>query len=389
LIIKEDKNERLLLSLIIALTVLATLPIGAFAAENKSDQQLAQERAKEFIASNAANINTDWEGADPVNGTPCFDLQARLVGYVFEIVKTGKPAGYIVVGSALYRHDVLETVGGGFSPLQSEDEAKAALGVNKAIDSSKLMLVYLGYRQYYYVSGTGKGALAFSVQSKSTVKRSELVSSLATPEQYKQNCADMEREVLVTFTNPLPVPEYTMYGASPYPNDCGPTSGAMISQYWKTWRPNLPFWPTNHHELYVTMYCNNWAPLSAGTAPWNFGPGWLQYASNHGYTGYTTDWAVNRAFSVIQAEINAGRPTGVMFSYNQSYTNWHWCVVKGYVTSSGNILMNDPWGLSHFRQLGSCKANVCNHKNSEYQLAFSPILKRQATVANIKNGCLL
>lgn len=143
--------KKLLLSLLIALTMLATLPTGAFAVENKSDQQLAQEQAKEFIASNAANISTDWQGADLVNGTACFDLQDRIVGYVFEIMKIGKPAGYIVVGSTLYSYDVLEAVGGGSSPLQNEDGAKAALGVNKAIDNSKLLLVYLGYRQYYYV----------------------------------------------------------------------------------------------------------------------------------------------------------------------------------------------------------------------------------------------
>jgi len=338
--------KRLLLSLMIALTLLATLSVGAFAAETKSDQQLAQEHAKEFIDSNAVDINADWQGADLVNGTACYDLQARIIGYMFEIVKTGKPAGYIVAGSALYSYDVLEAVGGGSSPLQNEDEAKATLEMNKAIDNTTLMLVYLGYRQYYYVYGTGEEASAFSVQSKSIVKLSELVSSLATPEQYKQNRADIEGEALASFTNPLPVPQYTMYGASPYPNDCGPTSGAMISQYWKTWRPNLPSWATNHHELYITMDCNNWFPGYVGTAPGNFGPGWLEYASNHGYSGYITDWTINRAFSVIQAEIDAGRPMGVMFSYNQSYTNWHWCVVKGYVTASGNILMNDPWGYS-------------------------------------------
>jgi hypothetical protein len=239
----------------------------------------------------------------------------------------------------------LEAVGGGTSPLQSEAEVKATLvNGNKAMDNTKPMLVYLGYRQYYYVYDLSKGELVFSVQSKNTISISELVSSLATPEQYKQNQSEIDGKVLA-FSNPLPVPQYTMYGASPYPNDCGPTSGAMISQYWKTWRPNLPSWATNHHELYVTMYCNNWFPGYVGTAPWNFGPGWLQYASNHGYSGYITDWTINRAFSVIQAEIDAGRPMGVMFSYNQSYTNWHWCVVKGY-DGSGNILMNDPWGYS-------------------------------------------
>jgi len=194
--------KRLLLSLMIALTLLATLSVGAFAAETKSDQQLAQEHAKEFIDSNAVDINADWQGADLVNGTACYDLQARIIGYMFEIVKTGKPAGYIVAGSALYSYDVLEAVGGGSSPLQNEDEAKATLEMNKAIDNTTLMLVYLGYRQYYYVYGTGEEASAFSVQSKSIVKLSELVSSLATPEQYKQNRADIEGEALASFINP-------------------------------------------------------------------------------------------------------------------------------------------------------------------------------------------
>lgn len=339
--------KRLLLSLIIALMLLATLSIGTFATENKADQQLAQEHAKEFIASNAAYINADWQGADLVNGTACYDLQASVIGYLFEIANNGKSAGYIVVGNALYNYDVLEAIGGGSSPLQCKTEAEVALvNANQAIDNTELMLVYLGYHQYYYVYGTGEGAIGFSVQSQSIVKPSELVSSLATPEQYKQNLADMEGIAQARFSNPLPVPQYTMYGASPYPNDCGPTSGAMISQYWKTWRPNLPSWATNHHELYLTMACNDWFPGYTGTVPWHFGPGWLDYAADHGYSGYITDWTINRDFGVIQAEINAGRPMGVMFSFNQSYTNWHWCVVKGYVTSSGNILMNDPWGYS-------------------------------------------
>jgi len=349
--------KRIWFMLIVTTMVLVSmiLPVSVYASDNQSDILIAQKNGEDYISSSKANICLDWQGASLINGTACHDLHARVIGYLFEIKKLDKTLGYITVGNALYNYDVLEAVGGGSSPLKNMAEAKAILSKEaKWVNDATPMLVYLGYRQYYDVYISNEQKEAISLQSLVPENFSDLISSIATPDQYQENVAEIRNsaekteKALLRYDNPLPVPLKNMsdgaiLDAYRNNNNCGPTTGAMISQYWRTWRPNLPGWATDHDELYVAMYTNNWGPFGTlpGTSPTHFGPRWLHYASGHGYSGFITDWTVNRDFSVIQAEIDSGRPMGVMFSYNQSYTNWHWCVVTGY--DSPNIIVNDPW----------------------------------------------
>lgn len=111
------------------------------------------------------------------------------------------------------------------------------------------------------------------------------------------------------------------------------------------------------------MHCNDWdlPPLfiwgADGVPPRNFGPGFREYADNHGYDDFVTDWCLNRGYDKIQDEIYACRPMGVMFSYNLYYTNWHWCCVKGFDTRGAvdYIIMNDPQGFESTQNWASVK----------------------------------
>jgi hypothetical protein len=287
-----------------------------------------------------------------LKSTACYDLNGNIIGYLFSIMKDGQYLGYIVVGNSSYNFDMLEAVSGAPLPSISAKEAQAIFAAaGEQVGNLQPQLVYLGYRQFYSVYNTGNNQVAIDMTSNSLIDISVLTSSLATPQQYQQNYVnimsslDQSVQPDSTYSNPLPVPLENDQNA-PNSKCCGPTAGAMISEYWHSqyWLDYFPAWTQDEVELYSTMDCNNWFPLNQGTAPWNFGPGFVQYATNNGDLGFSSDWCLNRSFSAIQTQINSGCPMGVMFSYwPGEYANWHWCVVTGY-DSSGDIIMNDPDG---------------------------------------------
>ncbi|MGA9695733.1 MAG: C39 family peptidase [Dehalococcoidales bacterium] len=342
-----------LLVVIILGTMFSTTVVSAAGASTstQSDIQLAQQSGQEYISQFGIKICSNWENAELANGTACYDLQNNIIGYMFSILKGGSYEGYIVVGNSLYNFETLESVSGAPLPSITGAEAQAIFSAaGDQVDNIQPKLAYLGYRRYYSVFDSGTKQLAINMATKNVVDVSTLVSSLATPSQYQQNLKDNQTALMQSIQpdyqmpNPLNVPcdnGQTAYGA----NNCGPTTGAMISEYYNANSfPNLPVWSTDEYELYYTMNCNNWFPyIWGGTAPWNFGPGWTQNAVNNGYNNFSTDWCLNRQFGAIETEIDSLRPMGVMFSYDD-YANWHWCVVKGYIAYDDNIIMNDPNG---------------------------------------------
>ena len=315
----------------------------------QSDIQLAQQSGQQYISTSGLKICGAWGNAKLANGTPCYDLQNDIIGYMFSILQNGKYLGYIVVGSSDYDFDSLEAVNGAPLPSINETDAQAIFtAVGDQVVNLQPKLVYLGYRQFYSIYSSGNTQLAIDLTSKTLVGFNTLISSLATPEQYIQNIdavGSAEQSIQPDMpTVNLSVP-LKNDGAAPGINNCGPTSGAMNPEYYKTWCPALLNWIQDESQLYIYMYCNNWGlfGLMPGTSPTYFGPGWVQYANIIGYPYFATDWCLNRSFSAIQTEINDGRPCGVMFSYFNNYANWHWCVVTGWDTS-GNLYLNDPNG---------------------------------------------
>ncbi len=326
------------------------------------EAKIVQAAGEKFIAEAAESTSPEWEGVELLNSTAYHDLQGSVIGYMFTISKKGKTLGYIMVGNSQYNYDVLEAAE--TIPPSSPNEEEIKSIISSDLQSEYLnepMLVYLGYNRYYAIYEIGEQKIGVNLRSKDYMEYDKLETSLATSEQYKAYYINRPNNTKDVDWVELDVIQRNMGDVPDCDNNCGPTTAAMISDWWKQFYDfdYLPTWYNDHDELYEEMYCNNWGPfgLLPGTSPTHFGPGFLEYASNHGYDNLQTDWCLNRDYSIIQAEINASRPMGVVFSYNLDYTNWHWCCVKGFDTRGevDYIIINDPQGFESSANWASVK----------------------------------
>lgn len=122
------------------------------------------------------------------------------------------------------------------------------------------------------------------------------------------------------------------------------------------------------------MHCNDWGmaiPLPPfwlyplpGTAPWNAGPGFTEFAAQEWF-GYDfgSDWgpAYGDSYGLIMEQIDACQPLMIMFGWGGSYEHdWHWCVIRGYKqdTSGSHIYLNDPLGQEGWVNWGENWASV-------------------------------
>ncbi|MCJ7515714.1 MAG: C39 family peptidase [Dehalococcoidia bacterium] len=366
-------------TLIILVTVLVLFVISSassivLAGENQttnsSDIDLAKQAGEKFIKEICIDTFPEWNKSRLAEEMPLYNLENSQIGFVFAVVSNNKVLGKIVVGNSLYNYSILEADNGNPIAMPSDSDAKVALKdkLGLAADTvNKPKLYYLGVDRFYAVYNTNDNQAALDIQSKTPFLLSELTSSIATPEQYKayyQDAANKSPNSLLLDSNYLLVPMRNMSDTcipSAYRNrNCGPTSGAMIAEFWKNiWCPGFLNWCSDHNELYVKMQCNTWLPWQLGTAPWNFGPGFVQYASSHGYNFGTSYTLINDSYTDIRNQIDAGRPTGVMFSYNpQNPVNWHWNAIRGYRVYNGTnqIYTNDPWGYDRYVNWGAVAA---------------------------------
>jgi len=329
---------------------LNTAPVEA----QQDDLKICKESGEEFVSESLETTSPEWEGAELVNGTAYHDLQGNVISYVFGVAKDGKSIGYLVVGNSCYNYNVIEAAETTPPIIPNEDEAKGIIESSLEIKDYIIndpMPVYLGYNLFYAIYDYGEQRIGINLRSKDLTKYSELESCLTSPEDYKATYAKKQDDS--TKDDPydyviLGVIKRDMHDIPDTDDNCGPTTGAMITWWWETVYSlsNLPNWDDDHEELYDLMDCNDWFPWYEGVPPWMFGPGIEQCADDHGYDDFVEDWCVNRGYDKIQDEILDLRPMGVMFSYTSSYTCWHWCCVKGYDTrgETDYIVMNDPDG---------------------------------------------
>lgn len=333
--------KKILSGIILAWLLLSMFPLQYLMANNQTPIQVARQNGLQFVHERAQAFSDKFKDADLIDGEPCFDLQGNTIGYLFTVVND-LPVGFIIIGNSCYSFKTLEASTGprpSFPAVEVANDISNQLGI--PFKSSTPSILYLGYGRYYAHYDFGEYSLAIDLSTGEGVETKYLSSSLATPEEMRQNILESGSEktpegtlTLVYLNVPFQdMADDDIYEEYRNNNNCGPTSASMISEYWRSNRDlsELPTWASDHDELYILQYCNNWFPGYIGTAPWNFGPGLTQFWDDNDYSGFDSDWGVSRNFSVIEDEIDNDRPLGVMFSYNLYYTNWHWCVIKGYL----------------------------------------------------------
>jgi hypothetical protein len=341
------------------------VPNAVFAADKmaaESENSLAQKSAQVFL-DNSTKIYPHWEGASLADGQAYYNLDGQAIAYVFPVVKDKQAVGHITAGSSAYDYDVLEA---GIEPpfsLPDASELKAAIkrDLGETVMTGDIGLPQLIYLGYGYSFATYE--VAFNLLERHIVSTSEISRRMATPEGYRQSKrtrGDTRTTVQISVRaypvtwvdwNNLPVPSLIMYDEQgyegEYQNDCGPTSGAMVSEYHKYYRgkSQFPSWPTDHHELYDYMDCGYF-----GTTPGGACNGFETYASQHQYSfeaGYDVAYSWDYE-NTIQPRIDDYEPFMVLFrSSSYSQGTLHWCTLRGYgtwqETGVDYFFVNNPW----------------------------------------------
>lgn len=118
-------------------------------------------------------------------------------------------------------------------------ERDIGLVANEKVIGKPARLLYLGYGRYYAVYEFDEQAIGIDLLHKCATPLSELKSFMATPEQYKEYVTTY-RQLEGTNSDPvvLDVPLRNMYDhvlseGTRGNNNCGPTSGSMIAEYYK------------------------------------------------------------------------------------------------------------------------------------------------------------
>jgi len=340
---------------ILLVIIVQFMSLGVPISKGEDEMSLAMKSGQSFL-----DECPDFQGATLIEPKIFQNLSGENIAYMYNVVRKGQPLGFIVVGNTAYGYNVLEAT---VSPLPlsipSISQAKTQIAKDLQIsieekDVENPRLVYLGYGSYYAIYTIKGNSIAFDLRTRHALPISDLKNHIVAPEQYKHQKGDVQLSATEKLSLLVPVRNMNdplIPDDMQNNNNCGPTSAAMIAEYYKIYRGYSRFdnWPNDHNRLYVLMKCNNWG--GPGVAPWNAGPGFVNYASEKGYSFSTSyNGASYNDFSNIKISIQSNQPLMVLFWWGAPYESWHYCAVKGYFiyNTSKQIIVNDPRGYTAY-----------------------------------------
>jgi hypothetical protein len=226
----------------------------------EDDMELAKTAGTAFIKT--AKVHPEWEDALLVEGKELHDLEGRVIAYLFTLSEDEQAIGRVVVGSSAYNYDVLEA-GPALAPQlpDKQENLDVHLGLQEGTEP---MLVYLGFDKFLALYTTERGVMGLDLHTGHIIKATDLQNQMVSPEEYQKQQEERLRVLPVGDVEGhfLDVPLHDMNDPA-LPDDmrnnnnCGPTSGAMIVDYYKSHRyPNFDSWITNHNHLYNYMHTN-------------------------------------------------------------------------------------------------------------------------------------
>jgi hypothetical protein len=332
---------------------------------NTVSQKEAKSVAKKFIARISATEDfKDWKNAEIGKIVTAYDVDESRTAYIFELVKDGRYAGYIVVSAKRTNYPILE-FSKGKSPLARMEEL--GIKAERVYYLSALVYFFEEKGKYYDLNKKGvdfnrikEGVRAAMRDEK--VREHLIKRAIEAENQWKVY------EVYLDFATPTVLASSNYIHGVPaflWDDGCTPTAAAMILEYWGEHDyPNLnyPDWwywedtdygdgngydnPSNEHtdlteKLHVAMGTWDW---NGYTPPAAVSPGINKVLNDHGYGNwagdvlyYDWDWNVN--------EINSGYPYILTMWLFNLYGWPHSVTVVGYkvVGSSKYITVHDTW----------------------------------------------
>jgi len=322
----------------------------------KSAQEVAQARIMEI----SGLTHPQWEGAYVIAPQPYCNLRGQVICYMFTIQKDNKALGHILIGSYLYNHSLFQA--SDELPPKIPSSVEVSTTINKSLESSErrttsnepIFFFYSGgYHGFYSVYDVKGQEVAVNLYSGKVCLLEDLEFGLLSPEKYRAVKEKVSRiESRSSGYKAIPVYLYDSYNDCTNPSKgCGPASGAMIASYYESLGySNFPEWgdyPDDdeldeaYEDLYDTMGTGFF-----GTAPYDFGPGFVEYAGDNGYYGFDDTFFFTRSIDdywEIVDYIDDNTPMGgLVLSIPLS----HWYAVRGYDYDTGSssyeMICNSP-----------------------------------------------
>ena len=357
-------------------------------------ETLARNAGLGFVTSAETHWNRGWSNIALTDARPIHDLSGNEIGYRFSVRSNSSVVGTIVVGGEDFSYRTLELI-----PVTDKAAPKAAeltKVVERDLDQATFTgqptfsdkLLYLGYSQKYELYEIGGEEVAFHLDDRRMTPKSDLTSSL-TSARTGGGDGDLQSiaagtglgfDTISTLTTdddgywkewekisgvPVYGQESDDVDDDKNEDNCGPTTGAMIVDYYRLEEDFDDFdsWAVNHDTLYDEMWTNH-CPPCVGTPPGYFVMGFESYADDKGYDFDANSDSPPVSWNSVVSSIDDDRPMAVMFSWCRSAPDWHWNAIRGYgvwVDEDDNewryMVNNDPGGSDGFEAIVSWDDN--------------------------------
>jgi len=318
--------------LILFLILMIAFPFSTYAnGETKTSDTAAKEISEQVAMNVSKNFLEkspfDWKDAKVIFVDNFYDLNDKVLGYYYNILKDNKTVGYILVSATKELPPILQF---GESTLSYEADEK--IKYNK--------MYYLGAFKYEF----GKNASEIKEKlSKNNIKVKDLYRDSKLHEQSwsrllnRNDTSTNESMISIqSYTTELPVIRVwqRLPGVNWPDSSCGPTTGAMIANYYESKGYNVRDYSYygGNAQLINHLY-REMGSTAIGTTANNWGYGMVEHLDHN----YTDDWqritqSAQGNWTWYESAINKNRPVALRFDLYtnpNTYSDYHFVCGMG------------------------------------------------------------
>jgi hypothetical protein len=173
-----------------SILALAVTPGSPEASALEGELETAVDSAGHCLIEGAPDAYPEWAGAQLSAPVPLYDLQDRLVCFMFEVQKGGEPLGTMTVASSLYINTTFDMKDAGQLPTypslsQVATIVEEDLGIRGSASDTPDRLLHLGlFNDVYAAYSIAGHDVAINLLTRRAVYVSDLEMRLPSPEQY-------------------------------------------------------------------------------------------------------------------------------------------------------------------------------------------------------------